>query len=255
MKRIINLNIRRYDPETEEVSTVTYEIEAEQDTTILDILNHLNENQQAAISYRFSCRMSICGSCGAMVNGRPTLMCSTFIRDLPDDITIEPLRNFPVVRDLVVDTDNAMDKMRDALPYTSFATQKSQKPIKQTPEDLEKLKQTSQCIKCMLCYSACPVYGLDNDFIGPAATATAYRYDQDNHDQIKEQRMDSLTSKDGVWKCSFVGECSVVCPKNVDPALAIQKMKIMGVMHSAKKVLGIKKNRSQKATSTHQTKS
>ena len=89
----------------------------------------------------------------------------------------------------------------------------------------------------MLCYSACPVYAVDEEFIGPAATATAYRYDQDTHDEIKEQRMDSLTSKDGVWKCSFVGECSDVCPKNVDPALAIQKMKIMGVLHTTKKIL------------------
>lgn len=237
MQRIITINIKRYDPETEEVSIAAYKVETEQDATILDILNFLNEHKNAAISYRFSCRMSICGSCGAMVNGRPTLMCSTFIRDLPDDVTVEPMRNFPVVRDLVVDTDNAMDKMRDALPYTSFVSKKSKKPLKQTPEQLKKLKQTSQCIKCMLCYSACPVYAVDDEFIGPAATATAYRYDQDNHDDLKEERMDSLTSKDGVWKCSFVGECSDVCPKNVDPALAIQKMKIMGVLHTTKKLI------------------
>ena len=237
MQRIINIDIKRYDPETEELSVQAYKVETEQDATILDILNFLNEDKHAAISYRFSCRMSICGSCGAMINGRPTLMCSTFIRDLPDNITVEPMRNFPVIRDLVVDTDNAMDKMRDALPYTSFVSKKSKQPLKQTPEELQKLKQTSQCIKCMLCYSACPVYAVDEEFIGPAATATAYRYDQDTHDEIKEQRMDSLTSKDGVWKCSFVGECSDVCPKNVDPALAIQKMKIMGVLHTTKKIL------------------
>lgn len=233
----ITIKIKRYDPETEKVSVETYKVEREKDMTVLDILNHINEKKQVSLSYRYSCRMSICGSCGAVVNGRPVLMCSTFARDLPDTITIEPMRNFPVVKDLVVDTDNAMDKMRDALPYTSFVTRKNQKVLKETPEDLKKLEQTSQCIKCMLCYSACPVYGLDNEFIGPAASATAYRYNKDVHDTLKDERMDTLTSKDGVWKCSFIGECSVVCPKNVDPALAIQKLKVAGVLHSAKRVV------------------
>lgn len=233
MPKKLTVNIQRYDPETEKVSTDTHELTVEKDMTVLDVLKHLNETLQVSLSYRSSCGMGICGSCGAVVNGKPVLMCSTFCRDLPDEITIEPLRNFPVVKDLVVDTDNAMDKLREALPYTSFVTRKNAKITRQTPKQLEKLKQTSQCIKCMLCYSACPVYGLDNEFIGPAASATAYRYNKDVHDTIQNDRMNSLTSKDGVWKCSFIGECSVVCPKNVDPALAIQKLKIMGVLHAA----------------------
>lgn len=242
MPKKLTVNIKRYNPETEKVSIDTYKIEVQKDMTILDVLTHLNENVQASISYRSSCRMSICGSCGAMVDGKPVLMCSTFCRDLPNTITIEPLRNFPVTKDLVVDTDNAMDKMRDALPYTSFVSRKNS-VTPQTPKQLEKLKQTSQCIKCMLCYSACPVYAIDNDFIGPAATATAYRYNVDVHDNLKEERMDSLTSKNGVWKCSFIGECSVACPKNVDPALAIQKMKVMGVFHTAKSAIKPKKRK------------
>lgn len=83
----------------------------------------------------------------------------------------------------------------------------------------------------MLCVSACPIYGLDNNFIGPAAIVAADRYNKDSRDHLKEKRLDSLTDKNGIWKCNFIGECSNVCPKNVDPAASIQKMKIMGALH------------------------
>lgn len=209
--------------------------------TVLEAINNINEKKKAGLSYRHSCRMGICGSCGAVVNGKPVLMCSTFCRDLDSTIQIEPLKNFRIIKDLVVDTDNAMNKVRDALPYTKLATRKAAKENIQPPENLEDIKQTSQCVKCMLCYSACPVYGLDDKFIGPAAAATGYRYNQDSRDTLKEERMNSLTSKNGVWNCSFIGECSVVCPKKVDPAIAIQKLKIMGVLHTAKKFLVPKK--------------
>jgi len=175
--------------------------------------------------------MSICGSCGAIVNGKPVLMCSTFLKELNTTITIEPLRNFPIIKDLVVDTDGAMEKLRDALPYTTLSLSKSKQNSKQTPKQLKRIKQTSQCIKCMLCVSACPIYGLDNNFIGPAAIVAADRYNKDSRDHLKEKRLDSLTDKNGIWKCNFIGECSNVCPKNVDPAASIQKMKIMGALH------------------------
>ena len=109
----------------------------------------------------------------------------------------------------------------------------------QTPKERKKLEQTSQCIKCMICYSACPVYGMDKNFVGPAAGALAMRYNSDTREtkENKEKRMDQVTSEKGVWKCSFVGECSAVCPKRVDPAQALQRLKLMGALHMAKKTL------------------
>ena len=180
--------------------------------------------------------MGMCGSCGAMVNGKPVLLCSIFCIDLKQPIEIRPMRNFPIIKDLVVDIDNAMNKIRSALPYTDFVTKKSKIPLTQSPKEREKLDQTSQCIKCMLCYSACPIYGIDNNFIGPAAASTAYRYNSDPRDTLKNKRLDVMTSKDGVWDCTFVGDCSIVCPKNVDPAKAIQKLKVMGVLHTVKSI-------------------
>ncbi len=241
MPKNFSIKIKRYDPGTGKIWFETHKVPADPKLTILDAVRAINEGKQASVSHRSSCQMGICGSCGAIVNGKPVLMCSTFCKDLKTPITIEPLKNFPIVKDLVVDTDNAMDKMREALPYTTYATSKSKSASKQTPRQLNRIKETSQCIKCMLCYSACPIFGLDKEFIGPAAIATGWRYNKDTRDKITNKRMDSLTSKDGVWKCSFIGECSNVCPKSVDPAGAIQKMKVMGVLHSAKSIVKRKK--------------
>lgn len=235
-----SFKIRRYDPEKGTSELEDHAIAAAHELTVLDALNIIKYEQNSSLSYRWSCRMGLCGSCGATVNGKPVLMCSTFCRDLKQPIIVEPMKNFPVVKDLVVDTDSAMEKFRQALPYTDLMAKKAMRDQDlnhenlQTPKQRAKLEQSSQCIKCMLCYSACPVVGLDKKFVGPAAGALALRYNSDNRDHIKKERMDAMTAKDGIWDCSFVGECSVVCPKSVDPALALQKLKIMGVLHVAK---------------------
>jgi fumarate reductase iron-sulfur subunit len=107
----------------------------------------------------------------------------------------------------------------------------------QTPAQLDVYRQFSMCINCMLCYSACPVYGLDPEFIGPAAIALAERYDLDSRDHGKGERVDVLTAHDGVWACTFVGECTRVCPKHVDPAAAIQRYKLKSALETAKAFL------------------
>ena len=96
----------------------------------------------------------------------------------------------------------------------------------QTPEQLDEYKQFSMCINCMLCYSACPIYWMEPSFIGPAALALAQRYNLDSRDHGNQQRLDILSTDDGIWQCTFVGECSEVCPENVDPAGAIQQYKV-----------------------------
>jgi fumarate reductase iron-sulfur subunit len=107
----------------------------------------------------------------------------------------------------------------------------------QTPEELDAYKQFSMCINCMLCYSACPVYGLDPEFIGPAAIALAERYDLDSRDRGNRQRLDVLVEHDGVWGCTFVGECTRVCPQHVDPAAAIQRYKLKAALATVKAFL------------------
>ncbi len=229
----VTIRIKRYSPGLDGTQRYEdFEVEVNYDATVLDALHTIKDTIDGSLSYRWSCRMAICGSCGMMVNGKPVLSCATYIRDLPKGIiTVEPLRNFPVIKDLVSDIDDPMEKFRGVMPYVEMMQHKMIKDgeYPQTPEQLSVLKQTSQCIKCMLCYSACPVYGMDKNFVGPAAGALAYRYQVDSRDQAKKQRALKMISKDGVYGCSFVGECSLVCPKRVDPGLALQRWKLMGL--------------------------
>ena len=110
-------------------------------------------------------------------------------------------------------------------------------PTSQSPEELAAFKQVSMCINCMLCYSACPVYGLEDGFIGPAALALAHRYNMDTRDKGEDERAHVIASSEGIWECTFVGECSVVCPKGVDPAAAIQRTKVETTKNWFKSIL------------------
>jgi fumarate reductase iron-sulfur subunit len=163
------------------------------------------------------------------VNGKPKLTCATFLADqLPGPVRVEPLRFFPVVRDLVVDITDFMNKLRKVKPWI---VRREEKPVsegehRQTPEQLDAYKPFSMCINCLLCYSACPIYGLEPSFIGPAAIALAQRYNNDSRDEGAAERLRILSEHDGIWQCTFVGECSEACPKNVDPAGAIQQYKL-----------------------------
>ncbi|MBP9717759.1 succinate dehydrogenase iron-sulfur subunit [Candidatus Gracilibacteria bacterium] len=234
--------IKRYLPEKNtQPYYQTFELGFESDMTVLDALNRIKDKQDTSLTYRWSCRMGICGSCAAVVNGKPVLTCQTYMKDVKQPMKIEPLRNFPVMKDLVVDISDVFEKMRSTMPYIERMQKKalSQGEYLQEPEDREKLDQTSQCIKCMICYSACPVYGETKDFVGPAAAALAYRYQSDSREEkpAKKQRMDNVIGEKGVWKCSFVGECSSACPKRVDPALALQRLKLMGALRLGQKVV------------------
>jgi fumarate reductase iron-sulfur subunit len=226
----ITLEIFRYRPEAEsEPVFQSYEIPFRKDWVILDALNYIKDNIDGTLSYRWSCRMGVCGSCGMMVNGTPVLTCATFLEKcLPGPIRVEPLKNFPVVRDLVIEMSDFMQKLKRVNPWIIREEEKplSQGEYLQTPAQLTDYKQYSMCINCMLCYAACPIYGLEPGFIGPAAIALAQRYNYDNRDQGKKRRLEVLSQDEGMWACTLVGECSVVCPKDVDPAGAIQRYKV-----------------------------
>src|SRR5207244_1600778 len=123
------------------------------------------------------------------------------------------------------------DFMRKLTAVKPWLVRRQERPLsegehRQTPEQMDEYKQFSMCINCTLCYAACPVYGLDPSFTGPAALALAERYNLDSRDQGAEERTDVLSQHDGIWDCTVVGECSVVCPKQVDPSLAIQQYKL-----------------------------
>ena len=186
--------------------------------------------------------MGVCGSCGMMVNGEPKLTCAAFLNDYyPGKIRVEPLDGFPVERDLIFGMDDFITKLKSVKPWI-IRKEGEEKPIKegeylQTPRQLVEYEQYSMCINCMLCYAACPVYAIDTTFLGPAAIALGQRYNMDSRDQGRDQRQEMIASHEGIWQCTFVGECSAVCPKDVDPAAAIQRAKIASTIDYFKEVL------------------
>jgi succinate dehydrogenase iron-sulfur subunit len=237
----ITLRVARYRPEQEEAPTFDdYDVPLRKDWAVLDGLNYIKDELDGTLSYRWSCRMGICGSCGATVNGEPKLTCATFLTAYaPGPVRVEPLANFPVIRDLVVEITDFLAKLGRVRPWL---IRDEERPVEegeylQTPAELEEYKQFSMCINCMLCYSACPVYGLDPGFVGPAAIALAQRYNLDPRDDGGHVRLTVLSQPDGVWSCTYVGECSRACPKGVDPAGAIQRYKLTAAMAAVKSVL------------------
>jgi len=234
----ITMQVTRYRPEEESGATVNeYEVPCPKEWVVLDGLNYIKDRLDGTLSYRWSCRMGVCGSCGMMVNGEPKLTCETFLSEYGDGpIRVEPLRNFPVIRDLVVEIGDFMRKLVAVKPWI---IRRDDRPVSegeylQTPDELDEYRQFSMCINCMLCYSACPIYGLEPTFIGPAAIALAQRYNLDSRDEGNEERLDILSGHDGIWGCTFVGECTEVCPKHVDPAGAIQRYKLTAALEGLK---------------------
>ena len=227
-KKTIVIEVLRYDPEKGGDPYVqSWPIEFTDDMSVLQGLQQIKDYQDGSLTFRWSCRMAICGSCGMMIDGTPSLACRTFLRDfLPGPIRVEALSHFPIERDLVVDATDFIDKLGRIKPYIIPKEDKGlDTEYLQTPEELERFQQYSHCINCMLCYAACPQYGLDNKWLGPAAMALLHRYNCDSRDGAKDERMQIVHREDGVWGCTAVGYCSEVCPKAVDPANAVNQNK------------------------------
>ncbi|HEY3199906.1 MAG TPA: succinate dehydrogenase iron-sulfur subunit [Actinomycetes bacterium] len=234
----ITLEVTRYQPELSTTPEIeSYEVPLRPEWTVLDGLNYIKDQHDGTLSYRWSCRMGICGSCGMSVNGDPKLTCGTFLSGYaPGPVRVAPLANFPVIRDLIVDISDFLRKLVQVTPWISRPDERpvSEREYLQTPAEMEEYQQFSMCINCMLCYSACPIYALEPEFIGPAAIALAQRYNLDSRDAGAHLRLDVLNTPDGVWACTFVGECTTACPKDVDPAAAIQRYKLTAAMESVK---------------------
>ena len=242
MAETIKFEVSRYRPEEESEPTLqSYDVPYNKDWVVLDALNHVKNQIDGSLSFRWSCRMGVCGSCGMMVNGEPKLTCAVPLTDYEPSkpVRIEPLQFFPVMRDLVVDMTSFLEKLSSVKPWIIRDDVEATEAVEfnQTPAELDAYKQFSMCINCMLCYSACPVVGLEPEFTGPAAIALAQRYNLDSRDRGAEDRMDALDAHEGLWGCTFVGECTKVCPKNVDPAGAIQLYKMASATDYLKSVL------------------
>ncbi len=242
-RKTMRVEITRFDPDRDEVpKTQEYQVPVEDGWKVLDAINYVKDHVDPSLSHRWSCRMAVCGSCGMMVNGEPKLTCKTALSDYGDSIRIEPLANFPIVRDLVVELEGFMDKFKAVKPWIIRAKERAEDmetlnekgTFSQSPAQLAAFKQFSMCINCLLCYAACPVVANEPEFIGPAAIALGHRYNVDSRDEGQRERNQVFRGEGTVFSCSFANECSEVCPKNVDPAAAVNQAKLGAVIDWAK---------------------
>ena len=233
-QKTIEIEVLRYNPETDtEPHQQFFEVPFTDDMSVLQGVQYIKDYLDGSLSFRWSCRMAICGSCGMMINGVPNLSCQTFLRDYyPGRVRVEALSHFPIERDLVINMEGFIEKLESIQPYIipKEARPLAQGEYLQTPAQLNAYEQFSSCINCMLCYAACPQFGLNPDFVGPAALALLHRYNIDSRDGGKAQRMELVNSEEGVFNCTAVGYCSEVCPKHVDPANAVNQNKTNSAM-------------------------
>jgi succinate dehydrogenase / fumarate reductase iron-sulfur subunit len=198
--------------------------------TVLDGLIYIKENLDSTLAFRTSCRMAICGSCGMLINNYPHLACHTQIEEFRSNrLTVKPLPNLPIIKDLVVDLIPFFETHKSIKPHIlrhdSREMEKPTAEFAQSPQALETLLQFTYCIKCGICISACPTSASDKLFTGPQALAQCYRYCADNRDEGELERVPVVDTDHGIWHCHLAGACSEACPKGVDPALAIQLLK------------------------------
>lgn len=182
-----------------------YTIQKEEN--LLKTLHQIKTTQNNSLTYRSGCRSGVCGSCAVRVNGVEKLACKTTIKD--GDV-IEPLKNTPVIKDLVVDLSNQKLSLNMALAHLE---EKSDVTI--TPEDEKDIDLQSNCILCNSCYSSCPIFEVNKDFIGPFALTRAYRYVNDKKENNIQKKIDTI-QKNGIWDCTLCGNCNMVCPEHID---------------------------------------
>jgi succinate dehydrogenase / fumarate reductase iron-sulfur subunit len=220
----VTFRIRRYDPASRQPPAwEDFTIPYTDGMTVLDGLRVLKETRLPTLAWRSSCRMGVCGSCGMFINGRPRLACNTQITELGTSlVTVAPLPNFDIIRDLVPDLRPMFDAHAALMPHIIRDDAEEQREPTaeyfQTPHELEQFLQFTYCIKCGCCMSACPTVATDPAYSGPMPLAQSHRYNADSRKRV-------LATERGPWKCHYAGECSQACPKGVDPARAIQLMK------------------------------
>lgn len=224
--KTVTLRVRRYDPEKNMPKYNEYKVPVKRGMSVLDSILYIKEYLDPSISVRYSCRMGICGSCGVLIDGKEKLACQTQILDLNKDlIRVDPLGNFDIVKDLVPQLDNLFRNHEKVKPYIIREDENTHSEYLQTPKERGKYEMFTNCILCGACLSACPTSATDPQYLGPQALAQAFRYITDTRDNGFCDRLNAIDSKHGVWRCHFSGSCSDVCPKGVDPALAIQLLR------------------------------
>lgn len=226
MERVFR--VYRFDPtQDEQPYYKDYAVPTEEACTLLDALGYIKGKLDGSLSYRRSCRHGICGSCAMTVNGHNRLACETQVKDLKGNrIELEPLRSFPVIKDLVADMTEFYDRYEAVKPY--LITNKpppSDKERLQSPEERKMLDGSYECILCGCCTSSCPSFWVDKFFLGPAALLKTHRFVFDTRDGDMGERLRIVNDPHGLWRCHTIFNCVEACPKSLNPTSAISALK------------------------------
>jgi len=231
---LMRFRIYRYNPETDSQPYMQdYQLEnVTPDMMLLDALLLIKE-QDPSLGFRRSCREGVCGSDGMNINGTNGLACITPASSLKEPVEIRPMPRLPVIRDLIVDMDQFYKQYREVKPYLSVKDPLPEVELKQLPEDRDKLDGLYECILCGCCTTSCPSFWWNPEkFLGPAALLQAARFINDSRDQSTQERLANLDDPFKLFRCHTIMNCMQVCPKELNPAKAINEIKKMMVKKS-----------------------
>lgn len=221
----ITVRIPRQRQNEKSATWQNYSLEIDPENTVLDAVEKIWADQDRTLTFRHACHHSSCGACGMRVNGVEKLTCITSIRSVIHDrgiLKIEPLRNFPLISDLVVDVSRFfqdIESMRTPQVVNNREARLDYEEIEKNEDERERL---IDCIECGLCVSACPVALTDDAYLGPASLAGLHQTLAAGVDQISADLADN---HEGVWRCHSAYECSTVCPSHVEPGYRIMDLR------------------------------
>ncbi len=238
------LRIRRYDPQSGDAAYWDdHVVDLKGTQSVLDALLQIRDEKDGSVGIRCSCQQAICGSCGVRVNGKPALACNTHLEDAakreyaadgpprdgdgPPIVTVEPMGNMPVIRDLIVDMDAVhWKKIRRVTPWLLNKQPVPEREYIVPHESMIDITQTMACIQCGACVSDCLSMEIDPLFIGPAALAKAYRFVGDPRDAEHQERLKDLSEDEhGIYDCTHCFNCIEACPKDVAPMSQIMRLR------------------------------
>ena len=229
MRVILLVRRRPPSPEGLEDEFGRYEVEVESHERLLDALVRVSRRDDPTLAFRRSCGHGVCGSDAMVINGRERLACKTLIRDLVDKdgdlVVVEPLRNLPVLKDLVVDQEDFLAAYRAVKPFLIAPEAEGGKERPQTSRERAAYENATNCILCGSCYSACLMLRAGKPFLGPAAVAQAFRFNEDSRDRGFEARLEALDKPEGIWPCESKAECTKACPRGLQVARQINETK------------------------------
>ena len=223
----MKFRIYRYDPDKDEKPYMKdYDVRLDpHDRMLLDALVRIKE-QDDSLSLRRSCREGVCGSDAMNINGKNGLACFTKLADLREPVELRPLPGLPVIRDLIVDMTQFFKQYHSVKPYLINEDPAPEKERLQSPQEREELDGLYECILCASCSTSCPSFWWNPDkFVGPAGLLQAYRFIADSRDQATSERLDNLEDPYRLFRCHTIMNCVDVCPKNLNPTKAINKIK------------------------------